>query len=260
MPEASASPLILVTEQDVWQEDGFRGRRLLRFNNRTESAIYIPVLHYRIDATGNGKASATSKTRVAVADQRGAVHVLQDGRKLITHRIRDRENLDDPLAVKEAEVTVLAFSPVADSRHLLAGRTDGVLRIWKNEQTVHVLDAPGRSVTCAAWSPDGKRVAAGYFRAGVGNAFSVFTGVDGPRFKRQDGGLKKYGGRVNALAFSPDSEKLAAVFADGTAAGCTFSEDEKTEDMHVCAAGTFVVLDTGVISDDPFTDPGTCPN
>ena len=79
---------------------------------------------------------------------------------------------DDPLAVKEGDVTSVAFSP--DGKTLAAGYGGGVgvgggVVLWDVAARKRLADDPlpvkEGDVTSVAFSPDGKTLAAGYASA-----------------------------------------------------------------------------------------------
>lgn len=107
-------------------------------------------------------------------------------------------------------VHALAWSP--DSQRLISGSFDQTLRIWEAEsgKQLHLLerdlnDQPLGENRAAAWSPDGKTIAAG------GSGMWLWNAESGKI-------LQKYsGGGFRNVTFSPDGKTLASGFTDGTA-------------------------------------------
>jgi len=107
-------------------------------------------------------------------------------------------------------VHALAWSP--DSERLISGSFDQTLRIWDAEsgKQRHLLerdlnDQPLGENRAAAWSPDGKTIAAG------GSGMWLWNAESGKI-------LQKYsGGGFRNVTFSPDGKTLASGFTDGTA-------------------------------------------
>jgi WD40 repeat protein/serine/threonine protein kinase len=107
-------------------------------------------------------------------------------------------------------VHALAWSP--DSKRFMSGSYDQTLRIWDGEsgKELQLLerdsnDQPLGENRAAAWSPDGKTIAAG------GSGMWLWNAETGKI-------LQKYpGGGFRNVAFSPDGKSLASGFTDGTA-------------------------------------------
>jgi WD40 repeat protein len=103
----------------------------------------------------------------------------------------------------EGGVTALALSPSAG---LLASSDGNSIWIRRVGAAPTVLPAPRTSVVALAFDPGGRRLAA----AGV--AAVVVYDVEKARIV---GSLESPGGRVNAVAYSPDGTRLATASADG---------------------------------------------
>jgi len=108
-------------------------------------------------------------------------------------------------------VRTLAFR--ADGRMLVAaegvpGRSGAVALIDLENGAETVLDRAKDEVLAAAFSPDGKLVAAG----GTDSVVKVWNGGD----KTLTATLKDHNGWISGLAFSPDGKLLATASADRT--------------------------------------------
>lgn len=103
-------------------------------------------------------------------------------------------------------VTALAFAPIEN--RLLAGYEDGAVTVWelqRNDKATSQATPPaprdvahfnaGSKVLCIAWSPDGRRIAAGMAHAAIG--WDVATAQMFPRYTEFDGWM-------TSIAFSPD--------------------------------------------------------
>lgn len=148
-----------------------------------------------------------------------------DGRMLARVIIRPRHNAQSPeVAIVNAEsgkvihllsghkyyVTALAFSP--DSSLLATGSRDGTLRIWSTRtgRQLRMIQIKGRYFEDAAFSPDGKTLAAACCYGFDGGddcdylgLFDVATG----RMKRRMHN-ERFG--MEAIAFSPDGRWIAS--------------------------------------------------
>ena len=100
-------------------------------------------------------------------------------------------------------VMSVSFSP--DGKRLLTAILGGPVRIWEVESGQGLKD--GRGASCAAFSPDGKRVASG----GVG-VVRVWDAESGKELRRYEGHTKL----VVSVAYSPDGKRIASASEDGT--------------------------------------------
>ena len=128
--------------------------------------------------------------------------------------------VDEPLPVKEGDVTSVAFSP--DGKTIAAGyeRVDdrtGVV-LWDVAARKRLVDEPlpvkEGIVWSVAFSPDGKTIAAGYGRRSfidVGEGGVVLWDV-ASRKRLVDEPLPVKEGDVKSVAFSPDGKTIAAGF------------------------------------------------
>ena len=166
---------------------------------------------------------AISKQEIAKYDtQIGLVYCLAyspDGNRISSSHINDEKLVAvwDARTGKEihlirdnpSHVHGLRYSP--DGRFLLAGCTDGSIRIWKADtlELVRNLDAHGGPVYGLAFSlPDGARFAS----ASVDGTIRVWdTATADPVMK-----LRGHTGAAMGVAFSPDGQRIASAGYDKT--------------------------------------------
>jgi WD40 repeat protein/beta-lactamase regulating signal transducer with metallopeptidase domain len=95
----------------------------------------------------------------------------------------------------------------------------GEVRCWQVAGAGWVMEnAHGRSVCCAAWSPDGKTLATGSFDKSI-KLWNVATGKVEKTFAAHDGNLR-------CLAFRPDGSMLASAGQDRTVKLWYLKEDK----------------------------------
>lgn len=113
-----------------------------------------------------------------------------------------------------SHITHVEFSP--DGAHTLVSSADG--HVYQG--SIHAgtgqlrFDGDGRSVFCAGYSPDGKRIAA----AGANNLPRIW--IPQPAISAQDGyfqELKGHSKEVYSIAFSSDGSQVITASADGAA-------------------------------------------
>jgi len=130
---------------------------------------------------------------------------------------------DDPLPVKEDNVTGVAFSP--DGKSIAAGYGGGFgggggVVLWDVAARKRLTDDPlpvkEEKVTGVAFSPDGKSIAAGY---GFGGEGGVVLWDVAARKRLADDPLPVKEGIVAGVAFSPDGKSIAAGYAHGVGGG-----------------------------------------
>jgi Tol biopolymer transport system component len=148
-------------------------------------------------------------------------HLISDDGGVVLWDAAGRTRLvDAPLVVKEGDVLSVAFSP--DGKTVAAGYSlrgelggGGGVVLWETAGRTRLVDAPLEveegSISSAAFSPDGKTLAAGFFRYGP---VAVTGGVvlwDATGRKRLfDAPLEVKEGWVSGVAFSPDGKTIAA--------------------------------------------------
>lgn len=118
--------------------------------------------------------------------------------------VRAAEALRHTRALGGNDAAVRAVVLLPDSRHLLAGSEDGVIRLWdaKSGQRVRDVATGQKPVRRLALSPDGKRVAAG----GTDGIVRVWD-VDRNELA---GVLEGHGGEILALAYLPTGVLLSS--------------------------------------------------
>ncbi len=150
---------------------------------------------------------AAGQPVVAVALSDGTVALL-DGRKLTP--------LSPPFPVTTAKGPAASVAFSRDGTLLATGAADGNVRLYDVSDPAHprrVATAPGTSgaVTAVAIAPDGATVATAGADGMVRLWLVTQAGGSGPRTLTAAGpALGGLGGKVAALAFSPDGTKLAA--------------------------------------------------
>jgi WD40 repeat protein len=135
-------------------------------------------------------------------------HDLQSGRRQLFRASYER---------------VFAFLPThsPDARLLTSGMrpSDSTIRVWEiiTGEEVFRVNQHKPSVAAIVWSPDGRLLASGDQRTRLTEPFGaqtvrVWSSATGRELARFDG----FAADVTALAFAPDSARLAAGFRDGT--------------------------------------------
>jgi WD40 repeat protein len=117
-------------------------------------------------------------------------------------------------------VTAVAWSP--DGKRIASASEDKSVQVWDTSNGALVFTHRGHTnkVLAVAWSPDGRRIASGGEDKSVqvwspfkdkSNFFTTFRLVPRGQFI-----YKGHSGRVNALAWSPDGQRIASVGYDKT--------------------------------------------
>jgi WD40 repeat protein len=109
----------------------------------------------------------------------------------------------------------IAFSPnsTSDETKIVSGTDGGMIKVWTVENLsgaepgVSVLFVDSRAVYCLAWSPDDTMIVAG------GNGDITVYDADTLEILFQN--VNAHAGRVNDVAFSPDSSQIVSGGADG---------------------------------------------
>jgi WD40 repeat protein len=144
-----------------------------------------------------------------------------EGGGVVLWELSARDRLaGEPLPMREGSITSVAFSP--DGRTLAAGhhrfRIDGGgsgVVLWDMSTRKRLAEEPlpvkEGKVSSIAFSPDGKTLAAGYYRFGVGDSkFGVVLWDMSTRKRLAEEPLPVKEGQVSSIAFSPDGKTLAA--------------------------------------------------
>jgi WD40 repeat protein len=145
-----------------------------------------------------------------------AVAFSRDGRLLAFRDDKGAVQLVDLSTLKPAggtgylgAVSCVTFAP--DGNTLATADANGVVKLWdvktatkRDEWRAH----PGNEIRALAYSPDGKTVAT----AGMDKAIVLWQAATGRELLR----FKNLPDYAHGLAFSPDSNILAAAFHDGT--------------------------------------------
>jgi WD40 repeat protein len=156
-----------------------------------------------------GAAFSPDGKTLAAGGAGGTIYLvnLATGRHIFT--------LHDPASITSANVVRLAFS--GDSQTLAVGDSQGNIYLWNvstRQRTGDVLHDPGgSSINSLALAPDDKTLAEDDEYNGSTYLWNVSTG--------QRAGTLRYPGTstdgiINSLAFSPDSQTLAAGAQDGS--------------------------------------------
>jgi WD40 repeat protein len=178
----------------------------------------------------NGEKVATGS-----ADDTARVWDAAMGKELLTLRGNAETDNRLPAGIRDDSVSLVAWSP--DSKRLATGGQGGTPKVWDAVTGKMLLTLPEYRVWSVAWSPDGRRLATGSRdTARVWDAASggeVLT-LRGHR-RRDQGPILSYSGSVIsngrrfsyagsfvtdgvlALAWSPDSQRLATGSIDCTA-------------------------------------------
>ena len=176
---------------------------------------YVDALAFSHD----GKALAAGYGNYHSTDGSGGV-VLWD-------RAARERLFEEPLAVREGNVSCVAFSP--DGRALAAAGyrfrfVSGGVVVWDVATGGRIAGSPlavrEGNVSCVAFSPDGKTLAAGYHASGGrSNNGGVVLWEMATHKKAAGGPLSVNEGLVFSLAFSPDGKALAAGYGIGGGGG-----------------------------------------
>lgn len=166
--------------------------------------------------------AATQRERVAYRKQVGLVYCLAyspDGTRIASSHINDQKTVAvwDTETGKEihlirdnpSHVHGLRYSP--DGRLLVAGCTDGSIRIWDAAtfDLVRAIDAHGAPVYSVAFAPpDGARFAS----AGTDGTVRIWETATGAAITK----LRGHTGAAMGVAFSPDGRRIASAGYDNT--------------------------------------------
>lgn len=132
-------------------------------------------------------------------------------------------------------VTSIDFSPAPDGKqeHLATGSADGMVKVWTIDpyahpnrvfQQTHIFTSHTDVVEHVAFSPDGQFLASDSLDGSV-RVRDVITGQEtfSHTHKTKD--------QANAVAFSPDSMRLAGVFSDGEERSFPISQERPINDI-----------------------------